>query len=141
MKPIVVEQTFAVDRERLWQAITDPDEMRQWYFESIPDFRAVVGFETLFDVDTGGRVFGHRWTVTDVEEGGRLVYEWRYDGYPGLGRTEWELAEAPDGTRLRLTSTGTETFPQDVPEFRRESGVRGWRYFLQESLPSFLGHG
>jgi len=31
-----------------------------------------------------------------------------------------------------------QSFPQDIPEFTRESGKAGWEYFIQQRLPSFL---
>ena len=42
--PIIVEHSFDASAETVWRAITDVDQMRQWYFENIPDFRAEVGF-------------------------------------------------------------------------------------------------
>ncbi|MCG6949800.1 MAG: hypothetical protein LJE93_12885 [Acidobacteria bacterium] len=37
-KPIVVEQSFSVWPDAVWQAITKPDLMQRWYFEPIEDF-------------------------------------------------------------------------------------------------------
>jgi hypothetical protein len=48
------------------------------------------------------------------------------------------LSETPQGTNLKLTHVGIETFPQDNPLFSRESGEAGWGYFLHESLKLFL---
>ena len=137
-EPIVVEQSFAVPRASLWRAVTDPALMRQWYFEMIEDFKPEVGFETAFDVDTGERVFRHLWKVTAVVPRESITYTWRFEGYPGLGATEWSLSETGEGSRLVLTCTGGETFPQEVPEFRRESGQEGWEYFIQQRLPDFF---
>lgn len=38
-QPIVVEQSFSVQPDVVWQAVTEPDLMRQWNFEQIADFR------------------------------------------------------------------------------------------------------
>ncbi len=137
-EPIIVEQLFPVQPEEVWQAVTKPDLMRQWYFEPIEDFRPEVGFETQFDIETGGRTFRHQWKVTEVVPGERITYTWRFEGYSGLGSTEWKLSKTDEGTKLVLTWTGIESFPQDIPEFTRESGIAGWEYFIQQSLPSFL---
>ena len=138
IEPIVVEQLFSVGPEAVWQAVTEPNLMRQWYFEQIQDFQPEVGFETQFDVETGGRVFRHLWRVTEVLPGEGITYTWQYEGYSGLGSTEWKLSKTDEGTKLILVCTGTDTFPQDVPEFRRESGQAGWEFFIQESLPRFF---
>ena len=42
-EPIVVEQEYDASPERLWRAITDQDEMVQWYFSELADFKPVVG--------------------------------------------------------------------------------------------------
>ncbi len=138
-EPIVVEETYPVDREIVWRAVTDPEQMRRWYFETMEDFRPEVGFETRFDVDAGERVFGHHWKVTRVQPGRSITYEWRYDGYPGLGMTEWRLSDTDGGTKLTLVCTGIESFPRDVPELTRESCENGWEFFLRERLAAYLG--
>ena len=136
--PIVMEQEFPVGTEVLWRAITDRQEMVQWFFEPIAAFRAEVGFETNFVVDTGERSFDHRWRVLEVIAGERLVVDWRYGGYPGKSTVTWELTGDTVSSHLRLTHVGVTSFPQDVPELRRESGVMGWTYFIQESLKAYL---
>ncbi len=137
-KPIVVEQSFSVQLDAVWQAITKPDLMRQWYFEQIEDFRPEVGFETQFDIEVGNRIFRHQWKVTEVVPGTSITYLWEYAGFPGLGSAEWKLSETGEGTRLVLISTGIESFSQDIPEFTRERGQAGWEYSIQQRLPEFL---
>ena len=140
-EPIVVEQLFPVQPEVVWQAVTEPSLMRQWYFEQIEEFRTEVGFETHFDIEVNGRIFRHQWKVTEVVPGESITYSWRYEGYPGLGSTHWMLAKTDEGTKLTLTSTGIESFSQDIPEFTRERGQAGWEYFIQQQLPGFLSRG
>jgi len=137
-EPIIVEQSFSVQPDAVWQAITNPELMRRWYFEQIEDFRSEVGFETQFDIEVGGRIFRHQWKVTDVVPGKSITYTWRYEGFSGLGTTEWKLSKTDEGTKLVLTSTGIESFSQDIPEFTRESGQAGWEYFIRQRLPNFL---
>ena len=136
--PIIVEQIFSVPPDAVWQAITNPELMQQWYFEPIEDFRPEVGFQTEFDIEVNGRIFRHKWKVTEVTPGTNITYTWEYEGFPGLGTTEWMLSETDEGTKLVLTSTGIESFSQDIPEFTRERGLAGWEYFIQQSLPKFL---
>ena len=102
------------------------------------DFKPEPGFETRFNVSCEGRDYSHHWRVTDVVPEVRIAYDWRYDGFPGDSTVVWQLSELPNGTRLRLTHDGIETFPQDNPVLSRESTEQGWRYFLRESLRNFL---
>lgn len=136
--PIVAEQTFNAPIAVVWKAITDKDQMCQWFFEPISDFEPEVGFETQFNVRCEDQDYLHLWKVTDVVPEARIAYDWRYGGYPGMSSVVWELSEAPNGTKLKLTHAGHETFPQDNPIFSRESGQAGWNYFLHESLKVFL---
>ena len=137
-EPIVVEQTYNAKPETVWRSITEPDLMRQWFFEAITDFRPEVGFEGRFTVSNEGREFPHRWKVTEVVPHKKIAYDWSYENYPGDAWVAFELFEEGSSTRLRLTYTAREDFPQDVPEFRRESGLAGWKYFVQKSLKGHL---
>ena len=137
-EPIVVEQIFNAPISVVWKAITDTDQMRRWFFETMTNFEPAVGFQTQFNVRVEDQDYPHQWKVTDVVPEKRIVYDWRYGGYPGDSSVTWELSETPHGTKLTLTHKGIETFPQDDPMFSRESGHAGWGYFLHESLKAFL---
>lgn len=120
-EPIVVEETFKAPVEKVWKAITEKDQMRQWFFDAIPEFEPVQGFETQFNVRAENVDYLHLWRVKEVVPQKRIVYEWRYGGVPGNSTVTWELSETPEGTKLKLTHEGIETFPQDNPVFRRAS--------------------
>ncbi len=136
--PIVVEQTFNAPIAAVWKAITDKHQMRQWFFQPIPDFEPKAGFETQFNVRSEGQDYPHLWKVTEVVAEKKITYQWRYGGYDGNSSVTWELSESPAGTKLKLRHEGHETFPQDNPVFSREKGQAGWEYFVQESLKEFL---
>ena len=137
--PIVLEETYNAPISVVWKAITDKDQMRQWFFEPMTSFQPEVGFETEFDVQCEGQNYPHHWKVVEVAPETRIAYDWRYGGYPGNSFVTWELSETSNGTKLKVTHKGHETFPGDNPIFSRESGEAGWGYFLHESLKSFLG--
>ena len=136
--PIIVKQTFDSSSEKVWNAITDPDEMRQWYFEMIPDFKPEVGFKTQFNVKSGDRNFNHRWRVTEVVPLQKIAYNWSYDAYPGDAYVVFEIDETDSGTTLTLTNVVREDFPDDIPEFKRASCVGGWEYFIKQRLKAYL---
>jgi uncharacterized protein YndB with AHSA1/START domain len=137
-EPIIVEQTFHKSIDTVWNAITEIDQMRQWYFENIPSFKAEVGFETQFNVQSQDRHFLHMWKVTEVVPLKTLTYNWKYEGYQGNSFVVFELFEQNNLTKLRVTHQVLESFPEDIPEFARESGVEGWKYFIRKSLKEFL---
>jgi len=138
LTPIVVEEVFKSSIEDVWNAITRHDLMIRWFFENIPDFRAEVGFETRFNIVSGGRDFLHVWRVTEAIPLKKIVYNWTFEGYAGSADLSMELFEENDNIRLVVTSTPIESFPQDIPEFKRESGLDGWNYFIKQRLKEFL---
>ena len=122
----------------MWQALTDPAQMRQWYFDNIPDFKPETGFNTEFPVRSEERTFTHQWTVTKVVPLRELRYRWSYREYPGEAKVEFHLEPQGTDTRLTLRFGGLETFPSDIPEFTSEACHGGWMYFINEQLPAYL---
>ncbi len=99
---------------QVWQAITDPDQMRQWFFAAIDAFAPERGFATRFNVRSGDRDYPHLWRVTEAVP---PTKDWSTTGSTkgSPGNPSWfgSLAAIDDGTKLTLTHTGIETFPQD----------------------------
>ena len=137
-EPIIIEQTFNTSIDAVWKTITDIDQMRKWYFENIPSFKPEVGFETRFNVQTQDRDFMHLWKVTEVVPLKKLAYNWKYESISGDSFVNFELFEENKMTKLILTHQVLEDFPDDIPEFKRESGVEGWTFFINKSLKEFL---
>lgn len=136
--PIIIEQTFNSSLENVWDAISVLEKMKKWFFNNIASFEPKVGFETRFVVQVEDRIFPHLWKLTEVIPKKKITYDWRYEGYPGISIVVFELFEEADKTTLRLTSTLVESFPDNIPEFKRESGVEGWTYFIKKSLKEYL---
>lgn len=137
-EPIIVEQSFNTSIDTVWKSITEIEQMRQWYFKNIPSFKAEVGFETRFNVQNQDRNFLHQWKVTEVVSPKLIAYNWKYENYPGDSLVKFQLFEENSSTKLILTYQVLEDFPDDIPEFKRESGVEGWTFFIKKSLKEFL---
>ena len=138
-EPIVVEQVFNQSVDTVWDAITQVDKMTQWFFENIESFEPEIGFETQFNIVSGSRNFLHLWKITEVVPLKKIAYSWEYDGYDGDSVVSFELFEEGETTKLRVSHLVLDVFPQDVPEFSRESCLVGWNYFIGERLKEFLG--
>ncbi|PCH62991.1 MAG: ATPase [SAR86 cluster bacterium] len=136
--PIIIEQDFECAAINLWNALCKSEEMRQWYFESIPNFEARLGFSTRFWVDAGSRKFLHIWQITEVISPQTLVYQWRFQDYCGCFESRFEVTGDEQGCHLKFTLNILEDFPQDITEFTRQSGSEGWHYLINESLKRYL---
>ena len=136
--PIVVEQTFESTTAQLWEAITELNQMRKWFFENVKSFEPKEGFQTRFMVENEGRKFPHLWKVVAVEPGKRIKYNWKYEGYVGNSFVTFELSEQDNYSKLTLTHDVTESFPQEISEFQRESCEEGWKWFIKERLKEYF---
>ncbi len=137
-KPIIIENTFRCSAEKLWSALTDINEMHQWYFQNIPEFRPEVGFKTKFEVRSEDRIFTHNWEIAAVEPFKELAYSWKFDEYVGISVSTFYLEVQKEGVRLTLKIDVLEDFEQGIQEFERESCVGGWSYFLDGNLRKYL---
>jgi uncharacterized protein YndB with AHSA1/START domain len=135
--PIIVERTYNISINKAWNAITNNEEMKKWYFD-LAEFKAKVGFEFQFVGGTEAKKYLHLCKVIEVIPGKKIAYSWRYDGYLGNSIVTFELFEEKDKTRLRLSHEGLETFPDDNPDFARTNFVEGWTYIAGTSLKNFL---
>lgn len=135
--PFVIERTYNAPVARVWSALTDNNEIKQWYFQ-LADFKAEPGFEFRFTGGSETKQYLHLCKVTEVIPMKKLAYSWRYDGYEGDSVVTFELFDEGGKTRLKLTHEGLETFPQNSPDFARESFAKGWTYITGTSLADYL---
>ncbi len=135
-EPFVIERTYNAPIEKVWKAITDRQEMKQWYFD-LAEFKAEPGFEFSFTGGPPDKQYLHLCKVTEVVPGKRLSYSWRYDGYEGNSFVTFELFEEGEKTRLKLTHTGLDTFPAH-PDFARSSFEAGWNELIGKLLKDFV---
>jgi uncharacterized protein YndB with AHSA1/START domain len=135
-EPIVLDRTFDAPVEQVWAALTDVDQMREWYFD-LKEFKPQVGFEFEFIVEHEGNTYHHLCRVTDVIPERKIAYTWRYKGEPGDSLVTFELF--PDGgeTRLKLTHTGIETFPK-TSAYARKNFETGWTAIIGSELKHFI---
>lgn len=136
-EPFVIERTMNAPAEKVWQAITDKDQMKQWYFD-LAEFKPEVGFEFTFIGGSEEKSYLHLCKITEVVPGKKLQYSWRYDGYPGNSFVTFELFPEGSATRLKLTHEGLETFPTDNKDFARSSFEAGWTYIIGKSIIEFV---
>ncbi|HEX2221785.1 MAG TPA: SRPBCC domain-containing protein [Candidatus Limnocylindria bacterium] len=126
-----IERTLEVKAapERVWRAISDPDELARWFpqradWELRPGGRGTFFWEGHGDFEI---------RVEAVEPGRYLAWRWGDETVASLddpARTtlvEWWIEARPDGgTRLRLRESGFST-----PE-RRAGNDEGWTEELGE---------
>jgi uncharacterized protein YndB with AHSA1/START domain len=133
---IVMERTFDAPVAKVWNALTDVDQMREWYFD-LKEFKPEIGFEFEFVVEHEGNTYHHLCKVTEVIPQKKIAYTWRYKGVPGNSLVRFEVFREGDKARLKLTHTGIETFPK-TPTYARKNFEAGWTAIVGSELKQFL---
>ena len=136
--PLVIEHSYDAAPEQVWAALTDPAEMKKWYFD-LPSFKAEVGYQFQFEGGPPEKTYLHLCEVKAVVPRQKLAYSWRYDGYPGDSLVTFELFAEGEKTRLKLTHSGLETFAAaNNPDLDAKNFEMGWTEILGTSLKEFL---
>jgi uncharacterized protein YndB with AHSA1/START domain len=133
---IILERTLNAPVAQVWKALTDVDQMRQWYFD-LKEFKPQVGFEFEFVVEHDGNSYHHLCRVTDVIPEKKIAYTWQYKGEPGDSLVTFELFPERNKTRLKLTHAGIETFPK-TPAYARKNFEAGWTAIIGSELKQFV---
>ena len=87
---IVIERTYEAPIENVWEALTNKDQMKQWYFD-VTDFKPEVGFEFRFSAERNGKTYLHKCRVVESRPITKVAYTWSYEGYVGQSLVTFEL--------------------------------------------------
>ncbi len=133
---VTIERTFDAPVVKVWKALTDVDQMREWYFD-LKEFKPEAGFEFEFTIEHEGNSYHHLCKVTEVIPQKKIAYTWRYKGEPGDSLVTIKLTPEGEKTRLKLTHTGIETFPK-TPAYARKNFEQGWTAIIGTELKQFV---
>jgi uncharacterized protein YndB with AHSA1/START domain len=132
---IEIQKTIVIDAspEVIFKAITDPEELTQWF----PDQAALeprIGGKVRFDFSEtksgkkGGS--GIQGTITEFISNEKISYTWEHthnSSEISKSVVTWELVRIKDdGTRVNLKHTGSKT--KEIAKERDQ----GWSYFLPQ---------
>jgi uncharacterized protein YndB with AHSA1/START domain len=123
-------------RERVWQAITDPAQIQQWFSPTTP--------WVLTAMAVGGQLYANGYEsqtgiIELIDAPRQFTYRW---GVPTSDTTfsvttSFALEEENGGTRVRLIETFYETVPGTVREKGLDQNSQGWAMAL-ENLKAYL---
>lgn len=135
---IVIERLFNAPKSVIWQALTDVEELKSWFFQ-LQEFKAETGFKFQF---LGGHKesvqYLHLCEVTEVIPFSKLTYSWRYEGLAGISFVSFELQDLGTQTLLRLSHSGIDSFPKENPHFAMANFSEGWNQIINVSLQQYL---
>jgi uncharacterized protein YndB with AHSA1/START domain len=90
------EIVFPTSPDEVWQALTDPEQLEQWFANDV-ELDPRPGGAGVFRWDDGEE---RRATVVVAEPRERLVFDWDDEG-----EVEFVVEEIEEGTRLRVRET------------------------------------
>ncbi len=137
-EPIILKQRLNISKEKLWNALTNLEELQMWFFDVIEDYNPELGFTTQFLITNEGRKFTHIWEIIEVIPFKKIATKWTFEEYQGEGLVIFTIEDFGNYCELTVLDKVIKSFPKDVPEFKRESGVEGWNYFINKRLTNYL---
>ena len=132
MQAIAVERSVWINapRERVWQAVTDPDQLILWYSSSrweIPTL-ALGATVRFFNKETPEETDILTATIDVLEPPRLFTLRWSPDKtYPELVQvTSFILEEENGGTRATIHESGYEGLPPDARREWMETADQGY---------------
>lgn len=137
MEPIVITVQLNAPLFKVWNAITDNEALKKWYFQ-IEEFRPEPGFKFEFLGGDEQNQYVHLCEVKEVIPLKKLSYTWNYEGYAGSTLVSFELEpEGTHKTKIKVTHDGLESLG-DSPQFARKNFVAGWTEILNTMLKEYI---
>lgn len=124
--------------EKVWKALTDKAQMKEWYFD-IDDFE--LGENKIFNFYEPGneRKYHHQCEILKVVPEQTFSHTWTYPDFSeDKTVVTWQLEPADEGTKVSLMHSGTENFAGLGGDFRRESFEAGWTEILGTMLKNYV---
>ena len=135
-------------RARVWQALTNPDELGAWFGANLAGATIAPGAHVVGRVTIPG--YEHvPFDIVIAEMAPERRFAWRWHpsaidpaaDYSAEPRTlvTFTLEDAPGGgTLLRVVETGFAALPADRRASAFAGNSSGWRGQLQKRLPAYL---
>lgn len=136
--PIIIEYKVNAPVEKIWNALTDKEELKSWYFD-IPDFK--LGLFEIFNFYEPGeeKKYHHQAQILEIIPNRKLKHTWHY---PELSKGKtvvtWELQPDETGTLVRLAHDEIENLKDLGENFSEEAFIEGWHEIIGKSLKPHL---
>jgi uncharacterized protein YndB with AHSA1/START domain len=135
MAELLFEVTYPHPPERVWRALTDPQDLAAWLMPN--DFAPVVGHRFTFRAPPQPWFDGVvHCEVLVVEPPRQLSYSWQGGPMRSPTTVTWTLDPVPEGTRVRLIHAGFTGLGGRIIRLILGSG---WRSLLARALPRAIG--
>jgi uncharacterized protein YndB with AHSA1/START domain len=140
METLAVERSVLIDapRQRVWQAITDPAQLEQWYAPGCPwEIPSLQAGATVKFHNTDADI--QLATIEAVEPLKEFTLRWQLDpAHPGITLlNSFLLEEVEGGTRVTVSQAGYESLLDGMREEQLRQDAEAYTA-IAESLKGFL---
>lgn len=139
---LIIEQSIVVKASHLelWHALTDADELENWWGDGVVIEAKVGGkfCEKWQDDEGNNQVASGK--VLSVKDKKEIKFTWQEKNWPKAAVTECSFLiqeQAANKCMLTVRHTGWETLPEALREQCLKDFKIGWSYHLKE-LKSYL---
>lgn len=136
--PITVTVTYNAPVDKVWTALTDKGQMKEWYFD-IPDFVLKEGSAFNFYEPGDEKKYHHRGVIQEIKVNKKFQHTWTHPSHSkGESILTWELEPLGEKTKVTLTHAGIENFADGGKDFEKGNYEAGWNEILNQSLKGFF---
>ena len=136
--PILKEVRINAKPEAIWEALTLPEQMEEWYFE-VHDFNLQVDNEFYFFEPGGTNKFRHVCKITEIIPARKFQHTWTFPDFTnGVSVLTWELIPSGEKTLVRLLHEDIENFADAGNDFARANFDAGWEEIVTINLVNYL---
>ena len=137
MNVVTIEAIFNSTKEKVWQAITDKEIMKVWYFD-IPSFNLEIGADFSF-YEGEKKEYIHSCKIFNFEENNLFDHTWMHtEQSKGSSVLTWKIEEVDEKVKVTLTHEGLENFADAGPAFAPENYEMGWNGLVKTNLRNYL---
>ncbi len=124
---------------KVWKALTDKNELKEWMLMPTT-FEPVVGKEFTFKAEGMENWDGYfHCKVKEVEINKKLVYTWNSGMINADTLVTILISEKGGQTELTLIHTGWENVPAEIRQQRIEGHTKGWELRFVQNLKEVAG--
>lgn len=138
MDIVKVEAVFDATKSQVWEALTNTEIMKVWYFD-ISNFKLAVGSEFSF-YEGDKKEYLHEGEILKVEQNKVLQHTWKHPQQSkGSSIVTWEIEESGDNkVKVTLSHEGLENFADGGPNFAPANYEMGWNAIVKTNLRNYL---
>jgi uncharacterized protein YndB with AHSA1/START domain len=138
MDIVKVEAVFDATKSQVWEALTNTEIMKVWYFD-ISNFKLAVGSEFSF-YEGAKKEYLHEGEILKAEQHKVLQHTWKHPQQSkGSSVVTWKIEESDDNkVKVTLSHEGLENFADGGPNFAPANYEMGWNAIVKTNLRNYL---